>query len=217
MLTQWNQPQKMKIGVLRSVIRHCLNNEYPKSQTLRLSCPLWNFLKVGDINFNTFADCMKVCSCCDCTWVCSCNCLYCKGRLSLWPLYGMLQGIQWKGSQRKEMRMLNNDRRKSMRHTVSCLTWHRWVVKLYCVIESFVCTYRVYCSLPGMWCCSTGKHYWRTPSICLRSTESAMTSRSGLRIRSGCYKLMTRRIMWRLQSASLRWGFRHIFSASGKC
>jgi len=73
------------------------------------------------------------------------------------------------------MRMLNNDRRKSMRHTVSCLTLH-----------------------------STGTHCWRTPSICLASTESVMTLRSGLRIRNRCYKLMTRQILWRLRSASLR-------------
>jgi len=202
---------------IRSVIRHGLNHEHPRSRTLRLSCPVWNFLKVGDINFNTFADCMKVCSCCDCTWVCSRNCLYCEGRLSLWPLYCMLQDVKWKGSQRMEMRMLNNDRRKSMRHTVSCLTLHRWVVKLYLVIESFVCTYRVYCSLPGMWCCSIGTHCWRTLSVCLGSTESVMTLRSGSRIRSECYELMTRQIMWRLRSASLRWGFRHMFSTSGIC
>jgi len=208
MLTEWNQLQTFTIDMLRSVITHGLNHEHPRSQILRLSFPLWNFLKFWNMNFNTFSDCMKVCSCFDCTSVCSCNCLYCEGRLSLWPLYGMLQGVQWKGSQRTEMRMLNNDRRKSMRHTASCLTLHRWVVKLYGVIGSFDCTYTVCCSLPVMWCCSNGTLCWRTPSVCLGSTESVMISKSGLRIRSGCYELMTRQIMWRLRSASLRWDFR---------
>ena len=217
MLTQWNQPQAVTIDILRSVIRHGLNHEHPRSQILRHSCPLWNFLKVWDMNYNTFADCMKVCSCFDCTSVCFCNCFYCEGRLSLWPLYGMLQGVQWEGSQKTEMRILNNDRRKSIGHTVGCLILHRWVVKLYGVTGSFDYTYTVFCSLPLMWRCSNGMHCWRTPSVCLGSTESVMTSRSGLRIRSGCYELMTRQIMWRQRSASLRWGTEGTFIASGIC
>jgi hypothetical protein len=195
------------IESVQIVIRHGLYHEHLRSQTLRLSCPLWNFLKVWYMNFNTFVKCVKLCSCCDCTTLCFCNCLYCEGRLQFWPLHGMLQGIQWKGSQRTEMRMLNNDRRESMQHTISCLTLHRWDVKLYCVIESFGCTYTVCCLLLLICCCSNGTHCWRTPSVCLGSTESVMTLRSGLRIRSRCYELMTRQIMWRLQSAGLRWVF----------
>ena len=206
-VTNWNQSQKVKIEALRCVITKGLNREPPSLQILRLDCPLW-ILKFSDLNYNTFSDCIKFCSCVF-------DYLYFGVLLYLFVLWRQavflttVRHVAGRPVKKKSEDGNENveKRQKKINATYSQLLDLAQVSgKLHCMVEDLNCIYTVCCLLPVMWCCRNAMHCWRTRSICMGSTESVMTLRSGLRIRSACYELMTRQMMWRLQSASLRWG-----------